>query len=80
MKQGNKMMARKPIDKLKEAFIERIFSYDECMIDSLVRIDKIGTGVHTCRECTVADIVREDMIGTVFCPLMMKRDLEFRVK
>ena len=50
------------------------------MIDSLIRIDKIGTEVHTCRECTVADIVREDMIGTVFCPLMMKRDLEFRVK
>ena len=50
------------------------------MIDSLIRIDKIGTEVHTCRECTVANIVREDMIGTVFCPLMMKRDLEFRVK
>ena len=32
-------MARKPIDKLKEAFIERIFSYDECVIDSLMRIE-----------------------------------------
>ena len=53
---------------------------EECIIDSLIRIDKIGTEVHTCRECTVANIVREDMIGTVFCPVMMKRDLEFRVK
>ena len=32
-------MARKPIDKLKEAFIERIFSYDECLIDSLMEED-----------------------------------------
>ena len=67
-------------DKLKDILGEKYFIFGECMIDSLVRIDEIGTGVHTCRECTVADIVREDMIGTVFCPLMMKRDLEFRVK
>lgn len=67
-------------DKLKDILGEKYFIFGECMIDSLVRIDEIGTGVHTCRECTVADIVREDMIGTVFCPLLMKRDLEFRVK
>ena len=67
-------------EKLKDILGEKYFIFGECMIDSLVRIDEIGTGVHTCRECTVADTVREDMIGTVFCPLMMKRDLEFRVK
>ena len=67
-------------DKLKDILGEKYFIFGECMIDSLVRIDEIGTGVHTCRECTVADTVREDMIGTVFCPLMMKRDLDFRVK
>ena len=67
-------------DKLKDILGEKYFIFGECMIDSLIRIDEIGTGVHTCRECTVADTVREDMIGTVFCPLMMKRDLEFRVK
>ena len=42
-------MARKPIDKLKEAFIERIFSYDECLIDSLMRIDE--EGVSLCKHC-----------------------------
>lgn len=67
-------------DKLKDILREKYFIFGVCMIDSLIRIDEIGTGVHTCRECTVADTVREDMIGTVFCPLMMKRDLEFRVK
>ena len=67
-------------DKLKDILGEKYFIFGECMIDSLIRIDKIGTEVHTCRECTVADTVREDMIGTVFCPLMMKRDLEFKVK
>ena len=67
-------------DKLKDILGEKYFIFGECMIDSLIRIDEIGTGVHTCRECTVADTVREDMIGTVFCPLMMKRDLEFKVK
>ena len=67
-------------EKLKDILGEKYFIFGECMIDSLVRIDEIGTGVHTCRECTVADTVREDMIGTVFCPLMMKRDLKFRVK
>ena len=67
-------------DKLKDILGEKYFIFGVCMIDSLVRIDEIGTGVHTCRECTVADIVSEDMIGTVFCPLLMKRDLEFRVK
>ena len=67
-------------EKLKDILGEKYFIFGECMIDSLVRIDEIGTEVHTCRECTVADIVREDMIGTIFCPLMMKRDLEFRVK
>ena len=68
------------IEKLKDILGEKYFIFGVCMIDSLIRIDEIGTGVHTCRECTVADIIREDMIGTVFCPLMMKRDLEFRVK
>ena len=68
------------LKRLKSIFDEMDFIGSECAIDSLVRIDEIGTGVHTCRECTVADTVREDMIGTVFCPLMMKRDLEFRVK
>lgn len=37
------------IDKLKEAYIERIFSYDECLIDSLVRIDEEGTCL--CKYC-----------------------------
>ena len=68
-------------EKLKDILGEKYFIFGECMIDSLIRIDKIGTEViHPCRECTVADIVREDMIGIVFCPLTMKRDLEFRVK
>lgn len=65
------------VEKLKDILGEKYFIFGECMIDSLVRID---TEVRTCRECTVADIVREGMIGAVFCPLMMKRDLEFRVK
>ena len=69
------------IDRIEEVLQNRQrYGRKECMIDSLVRIDEVGTCVHTCRECAVADIVREDMIGTVFCPLMMKRDLEFRVK
>ena len=42
-------MARKLIDKLKEAFIERIFSYDECLIDSLMRINEEETGL--CKYC-----------------------------
>ena len=42
-------MARKLIDKLKAAFIERIFSYDECLIDSLMRIDE--EGVSLCKYC-----------------------------
>ena len=42
-------MARKTIDKLKEAFIERIFSYDECLIDSLMRIDEEETCL--CKYC-----------------------------
>ena len=42
-------MARKPIDKLKGAFIERIFSYDECLIDSLMRIDEEETCL--CKYC-----------------------------
>ena len=67
-------------EKLKDILGEKYFIFGVCMIDSLIMIDEIGTCVHTCRECTVADTVREDMIGTVFCPLMMKRDLEFRVK
>ena len=67
-------------EKLKDILGEKYFIFGECMIDSLVRIDEIGTDVCVCKECTVADIVREDMIGTVFCPLVMKRDLEFRVK
>ena len=42
-------MARKTIDKLKKAFIERIFSYDECLIDSLIRIDEEETCL--CKYC-----------------------------
>ena len=42
-------MVRKLIDKLKEAFIERIFSYDECLIDSLMRIDEEETCL--CKYC-----------------------------
>lgn len=42
-------MARKTIDKLKEAFIERIFSYDECLVDSLMRIDE--KYVSLCKHC-----------------------------
>ena len=68
------------VEVIEDILGEKYFIFGECMIDSLIRIDEIGTGVHTCRECTVTDIVREDMIGTVFCPLMMKKDLEFRVK
>ena len=37
------------IDKLKEAFIERIFSYDECLIDTLIRIDE--KDVSLCKDC-----------------------------
>ena len=37
------------IDKLKAAFIERIFSYDECLIDSLLRLDE--EGVSLCKYC-----------------------------
>lgn len=33
-------MARKTIDKLKEAFIKSIYSYDECLIDSLLRVNE----------------------------------------
>ena len=68
-------------DKLKD-ILEKYFLFEECMIDSLIRVDSKGVGSYSyiCKECTVADVVREDMIGTVFCPLMMKRDLEFRVK
>ena len=43
------MIERKTIDKIKEAFIERIFSYDECLIDSLMRIDE--EGVSLCKYC-----------------------------
>ena len=43
------MIERKTIDKLKEAFIERIFSYDECLIDSLLRIDE--KDVSLCKYC-----------------------------
>ena len=67
-------------EKLKDILGGKYFLFGICMIDSLVRINEIGTCEHTCRECIVTDIVREDMIGTVFCPLMIKRDLEFRVK
>ena len=42
-------MTRKLIDKLKEAYIERIFSYDECLIDSLMRINEEETGL--CKYC-----------------------------
>ena len=56
------------------------YRLEECVIDSLMRIESKDASLYSCRECTVTDIVREDMIGTVFCPLMIKRDLEFRVK
>ena len=42
-------MARKQIDKLKEAFIERIFSYDECLIDSLLKVDE--KDIRLCKYC-----------------------------
>ena len=66
-------------EKLKD-ILEKYFLFEECMIDSLIRVDSKDASLYSCKECTVADIVREDMIGTLFCPLMMKRDLEFRVK
>ena len=42
-------MTRKTIDKLKEAFIKSIYSYDECLIDSLMRINEEETGL--CKYC-----------------------------
>ena len=65
-------------EKLKDILGEKYFIFGECMIDSLVRIDEIGTGVHTCRECTVTDIVREGMLDKgkyPLCPLEMKTDI-----
>ena len=67
-------------EKLKDILGEKYFLFEKCMIDSIIRIESADASLYSCRECTVADTVREDMIGTVFCPLMMKRDLEFRVK
>ena len=60
--------------------LNNVASYNNCGLDRLIRIEENNHELFGCRECTVADIAREDMIGTVFCPLMMKRDLEFRVK
>ena len=67
-------------EKLKDILGEKYFLFEECMVDSIIRIEIKDASLYSCRECTVTDIVREDRIGTVFCPLMMKRDLEFRVK
>ena len=67
-------------EKLKDILGEKYFLFEECIIDSLIRIESKDESLYSCRKCTVTDIVREDMIGTVFCPLIMKRDLEFRVK
>ena len=67
-------------DKLKDILGEKYFLFEECMVDSIIRIEIKDASLYSCRECTVTDIVREDMVGTVFYPLMMKRDLEFRVK
>ena len=55
-------------EKLKDILGEKYFLFEECMIDSLIRIDEIGTCVHTCRECTVADTVSR----SVDCPLIRK--------
>ena len=67
-------------EKLKDILGEKYFLFEECMVDSIIRIEIKDASLYSCRKCTVTDIVREDMIGTVFCPLLMKRDLEFRVK
>ena len=67
-------------EKLKDILGEKYFLFEECMVDSIIRIEIKDVSLYSCRECTITDIVREDMIGTVFCPLMIKRDLEFRVK
>ena len=72
------MIARKTIDKLKEAFIERIFSYDECLIDSLIRIDE---NIYKCDNCILADTVntvstvREGMADKSICPVIMKEEV-----
>ena len=73
-------MKKEVKEKLKDILGEKYFLFEGCMIDSLIRIESKDASLYSCRECTVTDIVREDMIGTVFCPLMMKRDLDFRVK
>ena len=54
---------------------EKYFLFEECMIDSLIRIGSKDAGLYNCRECTVANIRNEDLLNVVFCPLMMKRDL-----
>ena len=51
-------MARKLIDKLKEAFIERIFSYDECLIDSLMRIN--DENIEYCKGCSFVWFAEKD--------------------
>ena len=67
-------------EKLKDILGEKYFLFEECMVDSIIRIESKDASLYSGRECTVTDIVREEMIGTVFCPMLMKRDLEFRVK
>ena len=67
-------------EKLRDMLGEKYFLFEECMTDSIIRIESKDASLYSCRKCTVADTAREDMIGTVFCPFLMKRDLEFRVK
>ena len=63
-------MTRKTIDKLKEAFIKSIYSYDECLIDSLMRIDEEETCL--CKYCYYCNWSIEE---TTICKNTLDRKL-----
>ena len=54
-------MARKLINKLKEAFIEKYFIFGECMIDSLIRRnEKIYDYDNIRYSCYIDSLMRVD--------------------
>ena len=65
-------MARKQIDKLKEAFIERIFSYDECLIDSLMNMEK---SYAYCKGCNFVWFAEKDGSCNI-CSYALNIDLD----
>ena len=73
---NNKEVVKEIRNILQAYYFVDVLSAD-CSIDSLIRIDEIGTGVHTCRECTVADtinVVRKE--GDVMCPMIMEEEVK----